>query len=60
MVMVKLVFPSPILLWEYKSILRKRSLQITYLKRWIICRCSEAEIELAEQAFRAKVTDASR
>ena len=55
MAKVRIVFPSLLMLWDFKQVFGKRVLKTVCLKRTLICTCSEAEIELAIHAYSAKV-----
>lgn len=59
MTKVKIVFPSLFELWDFKQMFRNRVLKTICLRRSLICLCSEAEIELAIYAYKAKVENFS-
>ena len=52
---VKIVFNCLLNLWDYKQILQKNVLQTIFFQRSLICFCTESEIELAINAYHARV-----
>ena len=52
---VHLVFPSLFNVWSFKQSFRHSIVQTTFYKRSLVCFYSEALIELAENAYEAKV-----
>lgn len=55
MMKVKIVFPSLLQLWDFKQVFREHVLQTICWRNSLICLCSESEIELAVNAYHAKV-----
>ena len=57
MIKVKIVFATLFELWDYRGIVSRRVLETMCWKRSITCLCTEAEIELARNAYHAKVEE---
>jgi hypothetical protein len=49
-------FASLFDLWEYKHTIETRVFKFSFVTCKLSCECTEAEVELAINAFRAKVT----
>ena len=52
---ITLVFPSVQDLWEFKSTVQARFVEINIKALTIICECMDVDVELATSRFNAKI-----
>ena len=55
MTKVNIVFTSLLKLWDFRLLLPRRPDRTSIRKRIITCYCTEAEIKLAQMAYKARV-----
>ena len=55
MMKVTIEFASLFELWNFNQLLSSKARRVSFFKRLVTCECTESEIELAIQAFHAKV-----
>jgi hypothetical protein len=57
---VNIVFTSLLKLWDFRLLIQRRPLKTDFRKRIITCYCTEAEIKLAQFAYRARIEPITR
>lgn len=55
MTKVNIVFTSLLKLWDFRLLLPRRPDRTNIRKKIITCDCTEAEIKLAQMAYKARV-----
>lgn len=58
MAKVLIVFPSILMLWDFKIVFYKSVVQNFCFRRSLVCLCTQEQIDLAVQAYGAKVLHA--